>query len=311
MARSRAFPSGTVGKPPRRVNPAYIGGGKFKGLRGLSHVNGSDGVCLLRWKNQAFSTGAGKISCSTKLFNQLFANRRIQKRKGGLTRGYHRWRMSVRYRNGARGDIGNDQLARAANVTTHRADRFAERADWMWTRHGSRVIDRAAAVASEHAEEWASSTIMMQLNFSARSHSAGSGAISPSIENTPSVISNYGRASFRSLCNTFAIGNVPVLETLMVALESRPAIDDGRVIQFIGKNQIVFPEDAATVPAFAVKRTGKQRLLGPLELRNLFFERDVQVIVPAIVRTAPAPTPCVRIASIAARRSALCVVRPR
>jgi len=40
-------------------------------------------------------------------------------------------------------------------------------------------------------EAWASSTIMIAPYFSASSHNAGSGPMSPSMEKTPSVISNF------------------------------------------------------------------------------------------------------------------------
>src|ERR1700730_3840585 len=71
-------------------------------------------------------------------------------------------------------------------------------------------------------EECASSTIMMQLYFSARSHSAGSGAISPSIEKTPSVINNLWPGQFSvSLQRRSQSATSLCLKTLMVALESR------------------------------------------------------------------------------------------
>src|ERR1700704_6507036 len=113
----------------------------------------------------------------------------------------------------------------------------------MWTRPwqpGGSTVPRPLRPSTP--EEWASSTIMMQLNFSARSHSAGSGAVSPSIENTPSVISSlWPGPVFGLFAKTLAIGNVLVLENFDGRSRKPAAIDDGGVIQFIGKNQIVFP----------------------------------------------------------------------
>jgi len=106
--------------------------------------------------------------------------------------------------------------------------------------------------------------------------------------------------------------NILVLKTLMAA--SKPAaIDDGSVFNSSERIRSSLPRTAATVPAFAVRPDWKTTAgLGPpLNFRNLFFGAMCRSIVPAIVRTAPAPTAGVRIASIAARRSASCVVRPR
>src|ERR1700704_7123245 len=94
-------------------------------------MNGSDGrLACSDGKTKPFQPALEKFRVRPKFFNQLFANRRIKKRKGGLTRGHHRRRMSGGVQKWPRAAIQEiDQLARTANVTAHRADRFAERAD--------------------------------------------------------------------------------------------------------------------------------------------------------------------------------------
>ena len=95
--------------------------------------------------------------------------------------------------------------------------RFAERAHLNINAPvAAEMVHRAAAVAAQHAAgECASSTIMMQLYFSARSQSCGSGAMSPSIEKTPSVMSSFLPGQFSvSLQDALAIVHVFVSENL-------------------------------------------------------------------------------------------------
>ncbi len=133
-------------------------------------------------------------------------------------------------------------------------------------------------------------------------HSSGSGARSPSIENTPSVMINFFPErlvfsckirwqSFTSLC----------LNTLIVALESRaPSIIDA----WFNSSEIIkssLPSTAETVPAFAVKPDWKTTQASTfLNFAICSSNCMCSCMVPAMVRTAPAPAPYVLAASTAA-----------
>ena len=100
----------------------------------------------------------------------------------------------------------------------------------------------------------ASSIIMIAPCRSATSTSAGSGAMSPSIENTPSVISSCRRPGL-AVSAQERVGGVGVLvrEHLDLGAREPRAVDDRRVVQ-CDRSTITssLSRIAATVPAFAV-----------------------------------------------------------
>ena len=72
------------------------------------------------------------------------------------------------------------------------------------------------------------------------------------------------------------------------------------------------PSSADTVPAFAVKPDWKTTQASTFLKRAIFSSSSMWIfMVPAMVRTAPEPTPYFFVASRAASRSLGCVVRPR
>ena len=72
------------------------------------------------------------------------------------------------------------------------------------------------------------------------------------------------------------------------------------------------PSTADTVPAFAAKPDWKTTHASTFLKRAIFSSSSMWIfIVPAMVRTAPDPTPYLRVASSAASRSLGCVVSPR
>jgi len=186
-------------------------------------------------------------------------------------------------RNG-RGTV--DQLG-PCNVTTSAATLSKASPDLDVTCRTAQVIDRAAAVAPEHGPKMGVIDHMMQLNFSARSHSAGSGAISPSIENTASVISIYGRPVSVSLQRRRNPTTL-CLENLDGRFESRqPSMMEGDSISS-ERIRSSLPGNGRTVPAFAVKPDWRQRLPRPLEFPNLFLRAPCAgPSCRAIVRNRP------------------------
>ena len=84
---------------------------------------------------------------------------------------------------------------------------------------------------------------MMQPNSSARLHSPGSGPRSPSMLNTPSVMSSL-RCDAGSDREHLARGvDVFVREHLDRRPAQPAAVDDARVIQLVGHDDVVFGED--------------------------------------------------------------------
>ena len=72
------------------------------------------------------------------------------------------------------------------------------------------------------------------------------------------------------------------------------------------------PRNAETVPAFAVNPDWKTTQASTFLKRAIFSSSSMWIfIVPAMVRTAPDPTPYLRVAASAASRSLGCVVKPR
>src|SRR5258706_2711639 len=117
-------------------------------------MNGSDGRLTSPDGEAKFLHAALEKFCVRPKFpDQFFANSGIKQCKCGLARGHHGRRVSGGVQKRPRAAIQEiNQLTRAANVASHRANRFAERAylnvDASVT---SEVIDCAAAIASQHA----------------------------------------------------------------------------------------------------------------------------------------------------------------
>src|ERR1017187_3285981 len=104
--------------------------GKFESFRGLSHMDRSD-RCLrhARGKSKPLQTALKKLRIRPKFLNEFFAIRRIEQRERGLTGGHYGRRMTGGIEKGPGSTIEEIyQVPRTANVSTHRANRFAERA---------------------------------------------------------------------------------------------------------------------------------------------------------------------------------------
>ena len=85
---------------------------------------------------------------------------------------------------------------------------------------------------------------MMQLYFSARPQSCGQRRdVSVHREHAVGDQQLVAGPVFGFLAQALAIGDILVLENLDRRARKAAAIDDGSMIQFIGKNQIVFPEN--------------------------------------------------------------------
>src|SRR6267378_883492 len=111
-------------------------------------------------------------------------------------------------------------------------------------------------------EACASSTIMMQLYFSARPQSSGSGAISPSIEKTPSVMISFFPRKFAFSCRMRSQSFTSLcLKTLIVAFECRDLLFQLHVQFHRAGNRSNCP-GARAVPLHRVQRGLAQRLVG-------------------------------------------------
>ena len=137
--------------------------------------------------------------------------------------------------------------------------------------------------------------------------------MSPSMEKTPSVISSF--LPFQSLGflqDALAVRGVLVLEHFDRAARKPAAVDDRGVIELVGDDQVFLAENRGDGAGIGGE-SGLEDDAASVLLKFAICSSSSMWIfmVPAMVRTAPEPTPHFRVASIAARRSLGCVVRPR
>src|SRR5271157_4130854 len=155
--------------------------------------------------------------------------------------------------------------------------------------------------------------IMMAPYFSAASHRPGSGPMSPSIEKTPSVISSFlpGWSFTLASCSS-AWATSLWRKTRICAFDKRaPSMIDA----WFSASEMMkssFPNTAETVPALAANPDWKTTHASTFLKRAIFSSSSMWIfMVPAMVRTAPEPTPYSFVAFSAASRSLGWVVRPR
>ena len=159
----------------------------------------------------------------------------------------------------------------------------------------------------------ASSTIMMAPYFSASTASLSTGPMSPSIEKTPSVMTSFRPGSFwTSFSSSSQCSASLCRKTLIFALESRaPSMIDAWFSSSL-RMKSSLPRIELTVPALAVNPDWKTTHASTFLKRAIFSSRSMWIrIVPAMVLTAPDPTPKARVAAIAASTSRGSLARPR
>ena len=123
----------------------------------------------------------------------------------------------------------------------------------------------------------ASSTIMMAPWRSATSTRSGSGAMSPSIENTPSVMSNWRRPGAAvSVSSRVGGARVPVLEDLDLRARQPRAVDDRRMVETVRDDDVFLREDGGHGPGVGGEaRLEHQRGLGVFERREPALQLQV------------------------------------
>ena len=109
-----------------------------------------------------------------------------------------------------------------------------------------------------------------------------------------------------------AVGGVFVFENFDGGAGEAAAVDDRGVIQLVGDDEIFFAEDRGDGSGVGGEAGLKYDAGFDFFEAAICSSRSMCIfMVPAMVRTAPEPTPNLRVASMAARRSLGCVVRPR
>src|SRR6516164_6922069 len=99
------------------------------------------------------------------------------------------------------------------------------------------------------------------------------------------------------LQDPFAVGEIFVLEHLDGGFRKTRAIDDGGVVQLVGNDQVVLAKDGGNRAGVRGKtRLKDDRGFHLLEPGDCSSRSMCSFMVPAMVRTAPAPTPNFRIA---------------
>ncbi len=172
-----------------------------------------------------------------------------------------------------------DQVARAADVPAKRANRLRKRAHLnVDAPVHPEMINRTAPVACPRTPEaCASSTIMIAPYFSANSHRPGSAPMSPSMEKTPSVISSlWPGLIFHAGELLFGVSEIFVIEDQNLRARKPRAVDDRRVIELVGDDEIFFAEKCRNRAGVG----GESRLkddagFDVLEARNLLFQFHV------------------------------------
>ena len=109
--------------------------------------------------------------------------------------------------------------------------------------------------------------------FSARSQIASSRAMSPSIENTPSVAIMRRRLPCVALSFASRSFDVVVLVAMALGLAEPDAVDDRRVVERVGDDRVLLAEQRLEQAAVRVEaRAVEDRVLGAEELRDRGLE---------------------------------------
>ena len=139
----------------------------------------------------------------------------------------------------------------------------------------------------------ASSTIMMALYFSASAASLSTGPMSPSMEKTPSVMRSLWPGSFwTSWRSSSAWATSLWRKTLILARERRAP---SMMLAWLSSSERMkssLPRMLETVPALAAKPDWKTTQASTPLKAAIFSSSSMWMrMVPAMVRTAPEPTP--------------------
>ena len=205
--------------------------------------------------------------------------------------------------------------ARAGDVAAEHADGLRQRADLnVDAAVQTEVIDRAAARRPEHAAGMGVVDHHDAAEFVG--DVAESGQRAEVAVHAEHAVGDEQRAPMRAAAARRISSrgvDVAVRKHLDRRATETRAVDDAGVIQFVGDDRVLAAEhrgDGAGVGGeSALEHDGR---LGLLERgQPAARARRAASIVPAIVRTAPDPTPYRSTASSARARSRGCVVRPR
>jgi len=238
------------------------------------------GVSLVpNLKPSFFKLALEKFCVGPKFFHEALAFGRIEEGEGSLARGGGGRRMRSGEQERARAVVEEvDEFARAADVTSHDADGFAERADLnVNAAVAAEVIDGAAAAAAEDAggmgvinHHDAIVFFGEVAEFRERSDIAIHG------EDAIGDEEFVAGPVFRFLADAFAIGDVAMLEDFDGGFGKAAAIDDGGVVELVGDDQIVFAEDGGDGACIGGEAGLKDDAgFGVFEFCDLLLERHV------------------------------------
>ena len=162
-------------------------------------------------------------------------------------------------------------------------------------------------------EAWASSTIMMAPYFSASAASLSTMPMSPSIEKTPSVITSLWPGSLAISFSSSSQWAASLWRKTLILARDRRA--PSMILAWFSSSERMkssLPRIELTAPALAVKPLWKTTQASTFLKRAIFSSRSMWMrMVPAMVRTAPEPTPNFRVAASAASISRGSLARPR
>ena len=133
-----------------------------------------------------------------------------------------------------------------------------------------------APVAPRMPPACESSTITSAPCFSATAHSSSSGAMYPSMENTPSVTTSVRRAPRGRRELRLEVGHVAVLVAEPLRLRQPHAVDDRGVVELVADDRVLGVEQGLEDAAVRVEAGREQdRVFGPEPVGDLALESPV------------------------------------
>src|SRR5215469_4229837 len=143
-----------------------------------------------------------------------------------------------------------DQVARAAHIPTYRADRFAERAHLnIHAAVAIEMVDRAPASRAEHTGRVRVVNHHDATVFFGQVAQRGQvGYVAVHGKNAVGDEQLFPREIFVFLQDAFAIGDVLVLKHLDGGFRKARAVDNGRVVELVRDDEIVFAENRGNGP---------------------------------------------------------------
>ena len=251
-------------------------------LRRVTHHDGDNRrLRLAGVKPKPLQLPLEEFRVRPQLLDQLFARLRIEQRKRRLTRRRNRRWMRGRKQEWTPTVIQKlDQVASAGDIPANRTDRLRERTHLhVHAPVHAEVVHRAAPAFAQHAggvgvvHHHDAAVLVGQVAEGGevadvavhRKHAVGYQQL------PPGMIRNLFQ-------DFFGVVHVAVAEDLPLCFREPPAVNDAGMVQLVGDDDVLRAQNRLHDSGVGHKaRLEHYRRLGEFELRNLLFERQVDV----------------------------------